>query len=218
MGLLSSAISGAANLAGAFIAKESQESAAEDIRDATNRAVNISAQGRQAAKGAISGGVDRQVEEIKAIGRGAYPGLLDPGQKVAMDDIIRQTQNSLAASPGLRGSGRAQSAIISDVVGRQRADFQQENQAKLDRVRETLGNIYAGEGRDVANVELGHAAQAGDAVVTGARASAPYDVSGAINLGQGVIDTAKTAGGALGAYLAQEEKAAASRRFGKTDI
>lgn len=218
MGLLSSAISAGANLLGAKLASDAQEKEADRIRDASREGVQVSQAARDRGIGAIRAGVDEQEVQLGAIARGAIPGMLSPEQKIAMDDIIRGGQTSIAASPGLRGSGRAQSRIIQDTIGRTRAGFQAENQAKLDRAREAIGQVRAGEGRDVANIETGFGAQASEAIRQGTQAAAPYSSRAAVNLGQGVIDTARTASAALGAQLAQDEKAAASRRYARTDI
>ena len=217
MGFLSTAISSAANLGGALLAKSGSDKASDEIRDASNRAINISRKGKTAAKEAITTGVANQEAQLQAIARGAVPGVLTPDQKIVMDDVVRMAKNNLATG-GLRGSGRAQSAVIHDVIGRTRADLYREDRDRLDRVRETLGQVRAGEGRDVANVELGHAAQAGDAVTQGARASAPYTVRGAETVGQGVIDTARSVGTSLGGFLAEEEKRAANRSYARTTV
>lgn len=205
------------NVAGALISSGAQSDAAGDIRDAAQRSAQISESARQAAQGQVRSGVDYQAGQVSAIGRAAVPGMLSPAQKISLDDTITAANRNLRAG-GLAGSGRAQSAIVQDVIGKQRAGFATENQNKLDRVRETLGQIRAGEGRDLANIETGQAARAGDAVVSGARASAPYDVSGAVDLGQGIISTAKSVGSTLGGYLAEEEKRERNRAYGSTKV
>lgn len=67
---------------------------------------------------------------------------LTADQQYQLGDLQDETSARLAAG-GLRGSGRAVSAVMSDVTGRYRADALDRNRARADQARTGLASVSA---------------------------------------------------------------------------
>ncbi len=99
-----------------------------------------------------SGGLSR-MQQIA----GSNPAILLPEQQIALQDVQRESQNQLDRS-ALRGSGRAQAAVLSDVMGRTRANFAEQNRNRADSAANFLANQNLNSRRDIANVGTAAAA------------------------------------------------------------
>lgn len=121
---------------------------------------------------------------------GRDPSVLTASQKIGLEDARREVGAFTAANLDLRGSGRAQAAIMDDVVQRYIAGAQTENLNRQERsagaltpsalstqatlaASETaagtqLGDVAATDARNRANLAVGAGTQAGTATQAGA--------------------------------------------------
>lgn len=96
------------------------------------------------------------------------PYQLTPAQKIALADSLRMSKNNI--DPAMRGSGRAQTAVLNDVVNRGRAGMIDANIARgtgaagtlaslgtgtRNSATTALANLSAGQGRDLGNLAAG---------------------------------------------------------------
>ncbi len=205
-------ISSAANVAGGFLAAQSADKARDDIRDASQEAVRRGEAGAARGIDAIREGVATQEAFLRPTVTTAVPGVTDAAERLAIEDLTRTGRQNLAAA-GLRGAGRSGVGLIQDDLRRLKIQQDEADEARLNAVRETLGSIRAGEGRDIANIEIGEAARSGEALQRGATAAAPFGVSAGATRGQAIIDASTSALSQLGALAAEEEKREANRAF-----
>lgn len=191
MSLLGAVVQGVSSVAGGLLGSRANERAAETASDATlegarlqaeanERAAEIAAEQAELARQEFRASAQRGIQAIRA-GQGEFdarmaqmptreitgPNELTPGQRIAMEDTRRGAQEMLAAS-GLRGAGRAVTAAINDVEGRQRARFYDVNQARTDdelqrrqRLQELGARNAQAVGGDIANTEIGAGTRSG---------------------------------------------------------
>jgi len=134
-----------ANKKGAKEIEKYNERAIEDIRTGSDQAL--------ASLLGISEDAARQLRQAYAVAAGTIrpdaqqpgadsillnamtsdPSRLNPSQKIMLDDLIRKTKNSLAAS-SLRGAGRAGQAVLADATGRMLGGFYDTNQRRSDEI------------------------------------------------------------------------------------
>lgn len=200
------------NVVSAGIAAGRAEREAERIRDASDRAVATTEAGRQRGIDAIRAGTQAQLDQLRPQLATAVPGVLDAAERQTREDLLRQGTRDLGAA-GLRGAGRSGIAILRDADRRLLQGFDEADEARLARLRETIGSVQAGEGRDVANIETGQAAQAAHAIQTGASRAAQPSIAAGATIGQSIVDTTSSLLGQLGSLAAQEEKARSNRTF-----
>lgn len=196
--ILTVAIPAAATIYGASLASKSNDKAAQQMTQATQAGTDAQLQGLKIAqknlevnRKAASPGLLR-IQEV--IARGAQ---LTPEQELAVDDSRREALNALKGS-SLRGSGRATSAIVSDVDNRTRTAFMDSNRRAADTAAAGLSGQYFGAGTNIAN----NATATGNAVSTGLVNTGTIQASN--TLGQGALRG--QAIGDVGAIIADAAK------------
>lgn len=177
--ILKVALPAATTIYGSYQTQKSSAKAAQQAVNAQNAAtqaqvsgLNQTQQTLQANQDAAAPGLLRTQEVIS---RGS---TLTPEQEQAVEDSRRQSLNALQGS-SLRGSGRATSAIVSDVDRRTRNAFMDQNRNAADSAAAGLTNQYFNAGNNIA----GTSAQKGTAVSTGLLNTG--SVNAANTLGQG---------------------------------
>ena len=152
--LIPAAAAVASSVIGANAQKKGINNAQATTRQGQAEAYGFLDEGREGALDAvtplIAPGDDARTYLRTAMA--SNPAMLRPSQKIALDDTIRQTKQGLAAG-GLRGAGRAGTAVLGDVTGRTIARFQDQNQQRSDRSATTLEGRGAQARTNVANIE-----------------------------------------------------------------
>jgi hypothetical protein len=134
--------------------------------------------GRKAALNLVSPYFDSGAADA-TLGRAmtARPEVLNPSQKLMLEDATRRTLNNLSVS-GMRGSGYGGQAVLADLTRRYMAGAYDENQRRSDqaaselaargeRARGTGANIETGTSGAIASDRLSSAS--GIADLTGAQ-------------------------------------------------
>lgn len=142
------------------------------VRRANNQAAQISADNRNANVAAVTAANANAMRTLQPIASGGQPASdylrsvmainpneLTPSQKIEMDDRMLKANRSMPSA--FRGSGRATSAMLTDVLNRGRAGMIDANTRRVDSAANSLhgagnqaqigiANIQAGTGRQVA--------------------------------------------------------------------
>lgn len=165
---------------------------AKQTSDANNKAAQQMMQAQQSATQMELEKLRQAQENLEVNRRAASPGLiatqeiiargarLTPEQKMAVQDSRQQAVNSLRGS-SLRGSGRATSAIISDVDNRVRNNFMSQNQNAADTAARGLAGQYFGAGQSIANTQAAQGRTASEGLTS------TGTIQGANTIGQGAV-------------------------------
>lgn len=127
---------------GAGIAAHGNEKAAGQVAAANANASRVLAERTAAARAQLQPVADRSLPGVNYLrnivaadpNAGVVdPAALTPGQQIQLNDTRRDAHRAVVAGP-LRGSGRATSAVLNDVVARSRAGFYDANRARNDQL------------------------------------------------------------------------------------
>ncbi|MBK8200430.1 MAG: hypothetical protein IPK75_18940 [Acidobacteria bacterium] len=149
--LAMAAIPAATGLLGAFMGSQANSAAAKTQKKALRQQQEQQRIAQQRFE-------QMQVETAPARARmqqlaGSDPNQLTAEQKIALRDQSRQAVNMLGMS-GLRGSGRAQSGVLSRVRGDAIARYTSENARRSDVAAGALTGQYYNAGDKVAGMDL----------------------------------------------------------------
>lgn len=195
---------GGAVVGSAVISSQANDRAAAVAADSRNRELAAIEAGNRAAQERF----DQQqaqaapaVSQLRTIAM-TPPGTLTPEQQQGLEDARRSTLRSLNAS-GLRGSGRATTAVIKSVESDARNRAVATNQARSDAATQQLANQGFAAGTNAANVDSRTGTAVGAAErQAGTTAANLQTAQGAIQ-GQALADVAS--------IIAGGQKARASR-------
>ncbi|MAX82414.1 MAG: hypothetical protein CL843_19830 [Crocinitomicaceae bacterium] len=195
-GLINIGTSVADTALGLYSNRETQkanERAARDITDAYNRnaaateAANLEAQERferLAADGQPG------VTYLKRLAAGD-PYDMTPGQRQSLEDMRRETVNTLARS-GLRGSGRAMTAALKEVDSDARNNFINANLARSDQAAGQLSNIATSSNRAAADYGVDAARYGTGNMASAAEVSGSADIANQELGSSGLADVGST--------------------------
>lgn len=158
--------------------QKANERAARDISDAYSRnaeateAANLAAQERferLAADGQPG------VTYLKRVAS-SDPYDMTPGQRQSLEEMRRETVNTLARS-GLRGSGRAMTAALKEVDSDARNNFINANLARTDQAAGRLSNIATSSNRAAADYGVDAARHGTGNMASAAEVSGSADIA-----------------------------------------
>ena len=213
--LIGGAVSIAGNLIGSRAANERSAEATrasiEALEAAKARGVSAIREGSGAARARFDPTLAQSEVGLDLLRNIAAsdPARMTPSQEIAFEDLRRRNMNNIAAS-GLRGSGAATRAI-QEGDRRFSAGAFDTNQARKDRAIGTLEGRHAdtvrnlatldeGEGRSVANTEIG----TGTNVASTLSSAGRYEAENTGNAITGSAGVGADTIGSLGAIIARE--------------
>lgn len=125
------------------------------------------------------------------------PNSLTPEQKIALNDARESSLAGLAVS-GLRGSGKATSAVVNDTQNRMRAGYASTNATRADTAASNLSGQYFNSGNNMANVNRDLATSGSNALMKQGETTANATTANGAISGQAIGD--------IGAVIADQIK------------